>query len=86
MLNSINTSSIETPAERAILVGLITQEQNERKAKEYIEEKNILNKEELSILLEEYEKINEIGIPFINFYSISMNIVKIVIYAFVSLV
>ena len=38
MLNSINTSSIETPAERAILVGLITQEQNERKAKEYIEE------------------------------------------------
>ena len=38
MLNSINKSSVETPAERAILVGLITQEQNERKAKEYIEE------------------------------------------------
>ena len=38
MLNNNHTSSIETPAERAILIGLITHEQNERKAKEYIEE------------------------------------------------
>ena len=55
-------------------------------AKEYIEEKNILKKEEESKLLEEYDKINKIGIPFMNYYLISMNIVKIIIYAFVSLI
>ena len=55
-------------------------------ANEYIEEKKILNKEEKDKLLEEYDKINKIGIPFINYYTISMNIVKIIIYAFVSLI
>ena len=55
-------------------------------AKEYIEEKRILNNEEKDRLLEEYDKINKIGIPFINYYMISMNIVKIIIYAFVSLI
>ena len=54
-------------------------------AKEYLEENNILNKEERSKLLEEYDRINKIGIPFMNYYTISMNIVKIIIYAFVGL-
>ena len=55
-------------------------------AKEYIEEKKILNKDEEEKLLEEYDKINNIGIPFMNYYIISMNIVKIMIYGFVSLI
>ena len=54
-------------------------------AKEYIEENNILNKEEETKLLEEYDRINKIGIPFMNYYTISMNIVKIIIYAFIGL-
>lgn len=48
-------------------------------AKEYIEENNILNKEEMNNLLEEYDKVNNIGIPFMNYYTISMNIVKIML-------
>jgi hypothetical protein len=54
-------------------------------AKEYIEEKKILNKEEKEKLLDEYEKINNIGIPFINYYTISMNIIKIMIFSFIVL-
>lgn len=55
-------------------------------AKEYIEEKNVLNKEEKEKLLEEYDKVNNIGIPFMNYYTISMNIVKIMIFSFMVLV
>lgn len=54
-------------------------------AKEYIEDKKILSKDEENKLLEEYDKINTIGIPFMNYYTISMNIVKIMVLAFVSL-
>lgn len=55
-------------------------------AKEYIEEKEILNKDEEKKLLEEYDKINNIGIPFINYHTISMNIIKIIIYSFIALI
>ena len=55
-------------------------------AKEYIEENKVLNKDEEKILLEEYDRVNKIGIPFMNYYTISMNIIKIIIFAIVSLV
>ena len=55
-------------------------------AKEYIEENNILNKEEKEKLLEEYDNVNNIGIPFMNYYTISMNIIKIIIFSFIVLV
>lgn len=55
-------------------------------AKEYMEEKKILNKVEEEKLLEEYDKINNIGIPFMNYYTISMNIIKIMIFSFIVLV
>lgn len=55
-------------------------------AKEYIEENKILNEEEKNKLLEEYDKVNSIGIPFINYYTISMNIIKIIIFSFIVLV
>ena len=54
-------------------------------AEEYIVEKRILNNQEKELLLEEYDKLNNIGIPFINYYTISMNIIKIIIFAFVVL-
>lgn len=55
-------------------------------AKEYIEENKLLNQKEEEKLLTEYDKINNIGIPFMNYYTISMNIVKVMIFAFISLV
>ena len=55
-------------------------------AKEYIEENNILSKEETSNLLEEYDKVNNIGISFMNYYTISMNIIKIMLISFIYLV
>lgn len=55
-------------------------------AKEYIAENEILNIDEEDNLLEEYDKINNIGIPFMNYYLISMNIIKIMIFSFVALV
>ena len=54
-------------------------------AKEYIEEKKILNKDEKNKLLEEYDRVNEIGIPFMNYYLISMNVIKIMIFSFIAL-
>lgn len=55
-------------------------------AKEYIEENNILNKEEIEKLIKEYDEINSIGVPFMNYYLISMNIVKIIIFSIISLI
>ena len=55
-------------------------------AKEYIEENNILNTEETEKLIHEYDEINSIGIPFMNYYLISMNIVKIIIFSIISLI
>lgn len=54
-------------------------------AKEYIEKKKIMNKSEQKELLQEYERINNIGIPFMNYYTISMNIVKIMLFSFIVL-
>lgn len=55
-------------------------------AKEYIEENKILDKEETEKLINEYDEINSIGIPFMNYYTISINIVKIILFTFVSLI
>lgn len=55
-------------------------------AKEYMEEKKIISKEEIDLLCNEYEKINEKGIPFYVWTLFVNNIIKIVIYAIISLV
>ena len=49
-------------------------------AKEYIENTKILTIEEEKMLLEEYDSVNRIGIPFTNFELITKNIMKILIY------
>lgn len=54
-------------------------------AKEYIEEYTILDTKEEKKLLNEYERVNKIGIPFMNFYTISMNIAKVFIYSLFAL-
>jgi len=55
-------------------------------AKEYIEENNILDKEEKDKLIKVYDEVNNIGIPFMNFYLISKNIFKCLIFALIVLI
>lgn len=55
-------------------------------AQEYIEDNNILNKEEKKLLLEEYDEVNKIAIPLTNFELIFKNIIKIIIYAVIILI
>lgn len=55
-------------------------------AKEYIEENNILDKEEKDKLIKEYDEVNNIGIPFVNYYTIGMNIIKVIIFSFFILI
>lgn len=55
-------------------------------AKEYIEENRILEKSEEELLLAEYDEINNIGIPFMNYNLISTNIIKVIIFSFIALI
>lgn len=55
-------------------------------AKDYIEENKILNKNEEEKLLEEYDRVNNIGIPFMNYQLISTNVIKIILFSFIVLI
>lgn len=55
-------------------------------AKQYLEENKILKKEEEEKLLKEYDEINNIGINFMNYSLIGSNILKIIVFAFISLI
>ena len=48
-------------------------------AKEYLENNNILTKQEQEKLLKEYNEVNKIGIPFTNYSLLFKNLVKIII-------
>ena len=59
-------------------------------AKEYMEEyakkdKNIL-KEDINILVENFDRLNKIGIPLINFFIVAGNIIKIIILSIIALI
>ena len=55
-------------------------------AKEYIEENNICTLEEKKRLIQEYEAVNEIGIPFINYITIQNNLIRIIICSIIFLI
>lgn len=55
-------------------------------AKEYLEETKVLSKEEKDELLKEYEEVNKIGIPFINFTLIQGNLIKVIIFCIIALI
>jgi len=55
-------------------------------AEEYIEENRILAEEEKNKLLAEYDEVNRIGIPFMNFNLICTNIIKIIFFSVLVLV
>lgn len=54
--------------------------------KEYIEEKNLCTEEEKGKILEEYKKINKIGIPFTVFTVITNILTKIIIYSIICII
>lgn len=55
-------------------------------AKEYMEKKKLCSEEEKNTLINEYEKINNMGIPFM-VYSFAFNaLLKIIIYAIVTII
>ena len=51
--------------------------------KEYLEEQGSLTKEEQSIILDNCEKVNQIGIPFTNFRLVFNCTIKVVIYSII---
>lgn len=55
-------------------------------AKEYIEENKILTKDEEEKLLQEYDDINKIGIPFYNYIMITNELVKVIFYNFLIII
>lgn len=54
-------------------------------AKEYIEEENILGKEDVDKIVENYEILNHIGIPMTNFMLIAKVIGKVIIYCLIAI-
>lgn len=55
-------------------------------AKEYIEERQVISKEELKLLCEEYDKVNKMAIPFYVWNLFSNNMIKVIIYAIMAIV
>lgn len=54
-------------------------------AKEYMEEKQIISKEEIKLLCEEYDKVNKMAIPFYVWNLFANNMVKVIIYAIIAI-
>ena len=55
-------------------------------AKEYIERKNLCTKKEIEELINEYDKINRIGIPFTLYYLITSGLIRIFIYILITII
>jgi len=53
-------------------------------AKEYIKNKDLCTKDELQELIIEYEKINNLGIPFYIYSLVTSSLIKIIIYIIIS--
>lgn len=52
-------------------------------AKEYLEENKICSDEEITKIVTQYDKLNDIGIKLVNYDILSKNIIKIVIYCII---
>ena len=55
-------------------------------AKEYMEEKNICTQEEVNSLINEYDKINKIGIPFIIDNLITNALIRVAFYVIITII
>ena len=55
-------------------------------AKQYMESKNILTKEEITKIIEKYDEINKLGIPFTVVHILTSSLLGILIYAIISII
>lgn len=55
-------------------------------AEDYMDENKFLDKNEEKMLLDEYDRVNKIGIPFMNYYLIANNIIKVIIFSVIVLI
>lgn len=55
-------------------------------SKEYLDSKEIFTEKEKEELINKYEQVNKLGIPFYNFYLFSNEILKIIVYCIISLI
>ena len=55
-------------------------------AKEYMESKNILTKEEITKIIEKYDEINKLGIPFTVVHILTSSLLGILIYEIISII
>ena len=55
-------------------------------AKEYLEENNICTKEEVEKIINEYDKLNDIGIKMVNYNICTNNFIKIIIYSLIAII
>ncbi|MGN1311194.1 MAG: zinc metallopeptidase [Clostridia bacterium] len=55
-------------------------------AKEYMEKKNLCAKEEIDTLINEYDKINKIGIPFVTDNLITNALIRISVYILIAII
>ena len=55
-------------------------------AKEYMESKNILTKKEISRIIEKYDEINNLGVPFTIVHILTGSFLSILIYAIISII
>ncbi len=55
-------------------------------AKEYIEENNVCSKEECDEIIEQYDKLNDVGIKLVNYDILAKNIIKVIIYCVICIV
>lgn len=55
-------------------------------AKEYMDENKFLDENEEKMLLNEYDRVNKIGLPFMNYYLIANNIIKVIIFSVIVLI
>lgn len=55
-------------------------------AKEYLQDNNICGKEDLNRIVNEYDKLNDIGIKLVNYSIFAKNILKVIIYSIICMI
>ena len=55
-------------------------------AKEYMQKSNLANQEEINIIMENYHKLNKIGIPLVNYQLILNVLIKTIVYCIIAMI
>lgn len=55
-------------------------------AKEYMQKSNLANQEDINIIMENYHKLNKIGIPLVNYQLILNVLIKTIVYCIIAMI